>query len=317
MFSKEAEQKITGHSPRELAWRRFKSNKVAIPSLVVALLVILAVISAPLIYSLVGVDPAARDENALDSRGEVPGDWNGISAKHPLGVVPGIGYDLLARMLFGARVSFLIAVASTAITVFLGLLMGIVGGYFRGRVDGVIGRFTDFLLAFPTFFMIIALSAPTIERMEKSGLIQGNEARILYLIVIFAIFGWPYLSRIIRSQVISIRERDFVLSARALGASNFRILVKEVLPNVWTPVIIYVSLSLPGYLSAEAVFSYLGIGVQPPMPTLGTIIADSTKYMMNNSVYFFIPSLALILLVLTFNLLGDALRDALDPKSEN
>lgn len=317
MFSKEAEQKITGHSPRELAWRRFKSNKVAIPSLVVALLVILAVVLAPVIYSLVGVDPAARDEGALDNRGEVPGDWNGISAKHPLGVVPGIGYDLLARMLFGARVSFLIALASTAITVFLGLLMGVVGGYFRGRVDGVIGRFTDFLLAFPTFFMILALSAPTVERMEKSGLIQGNEARILYLILIFSIFGWPYLSRIIRSQVISIRERDFVLSARALGASNFRILVKEVLPNVWTPVIIYVSLSLPGYLSAEAVFSYLGIGVQPPMPTLGTIIADSTKYMMNNSVYFFIPSLALILLVLTFNLLGDALRDALDPKSEN
>lgn len=316
MFSKEAEQKIQGHSPRQLAWRRFKSNKVAIPSLVVAVLAIVSVILAPVIYSLLGIDPEARDENALDDRGEVPGDWNGISAKHPLGVIPGIGYDLLARMLFGARVSFLIALASTLITVFLGLFMGIVGGYFRGRVDGVIGRFTDFLLAFPTFFMIIALSAPTIERMEKSGFIRGNEARILYLILIFAIFGWPYLSRIIRSQVISIRERDFVLSAQALGASNFRILVKEILPNVWTPVIIYVSLALPGYLSAEAVFSYLGIGVQPPMPTLGTIIADSTKYMMNNTVYFFIPSLALILLVLTFNLLGDALRDALDPKSE-
>jgi len=316
VFSKEAEQKLQGHSPRELAWRRFKSNKVAIPSLVVALLAILVVVLSPVIYSLLGIDPNARDEDALDNRGEVPGDWNGISAKHPLGVIPGIGYDLLARMLFGARVSFLIALASTLITVVLGLFMGIVGGYFRGRIDGVIGRFTDFLLAFPTFFMIIALSAPTIERMEKSGLIRGNEARILYLILIFAIFGWPYLSRIIRSQVISIRERDFVLSAQALGASDFRILVKEVLPNVWTPIIIYVSLALPGYLGAEAVFSYLGIGVQPPMPTLGTIIADSTKYMMNNSVYFFIPASALILLVLTFNLLGDALRDALDPKSE-
>jgi peptide/nickel transport system permease protein len=197
------------------------------------------------------------------------------------------------------------------------LVLGIVGGYFRGRIDGVIGRFTDFLLAFPTFFMIIALSVPFVDRLEKSGVVQGNEARILYFILIFAIFGWPYLSRIIRSQVISIRERDFVLSAEALGASNLRILVKEVLPNVWTPVIVYVSLALPGYLTAEAVFSYLGIGVQPPMPTLGTIIADSTKYMMNNPVYFFIPSLALILLVLTFNLLGDALRDALDPKSES
>ena len=316
MFTKTVEQKLSGHSPRELAWRRFKSNKVAIPSLSVALFVILAVLFAPLIYSILGIDPEARYMNALDERGEVPGDWNGISFEHPFGVIPGIGYDLLARMLFGARVSFLIAVASVIVTVIIGLALGIIGGYFRGRIDGLIGRFTDFFLAFPTFFMIIALSVPLVDRLEKSGLVQGNEARVLYLILIFAIFGWPYLSRIIRSQVISIRERDFVLSAEALGASNLRILAKEVLPNVWTPVIVYVSLALPGYLSAEAVLSYLGIGVEPPMPTLGTIIADSTKYMMNNPVYFFIPSLALILLVLTFNLLGDALRDALDPKSE-
>ncbi len=316
MFTKTVEQKLSGHSPRELAWRRFKSNKVAIPSLSVALFVIFAVVFAPVIYWMLGIDPEARYMNALDERGEVPGDWNGISFEHPFGVIPGIGYDLLARMLFGARVSFLIAVSSVIVTVIIGLALGIIGGYFRGRIDGLIGRFTDFFLAFPTFFMIIALSVPLVDRLEKSGLVQGNEARVLYLILIFAIFGWPYLSRIIRSQVISIRERDFVLSAEALGASNLRILAKEVLPNVWTPVIVYVSLALPGYLSAEAVLSYLGIGVEPPMPTLGTIIADSTKYMMNNPVYFFIPSLALILLVLTFNLLGDALRDALDPKSE-
>jgi len=316
VFSKEAEQKMQGHSPRELAWRRFKSNKVAIPALVIALFVIVAVLLAPVIYSILGIDPDARDMTVMDDRGEIIGDFGGISWKHPFGVVPGIGYDLLARMLFGARVSFLIALASTVVTVLLGLLFGIVGGFFRGKVDGVIGRFTDFLLAFPQFFMILALSAPMVERIQKSGIAHDNEARILYLIIIFSIFGWPYLSRIIRSQVISIRERDFVLSARALGASNWRILFKEILPNVWTPIIIYVSLVLPGYLTAEAVFSYLGIGVQPPMPTLGVIIADSTHYMMNNATYFFIPSLTLILLVLTFNLLGDALRDALDPKSE-
>ena len=316
MFSKEAEQKITGHSPRELAWRRFKSNKVAVPSLVIAVFISLAVILAPLVYSILGIDPEARDLDALDERGEIIGDFGGISWKHPFGIVPGIGYDTLARMLFGARVSFLIALAATFATVVLGLLFGILGGYFRGKVDGVIGRFTDFLLAFPQFFMILALSAPLVDRIQRSGIAHDNEARILYLILIFGIFGWPYLSRIIRSQVISIRERDFVMSARALGASNSRILLKEVLPNVWTPIIIFVSLSLPGYLSAEAVFSYLGIGVQPPTPTLGVIIADSTHYMMNDATYFFIPSLTLILLVLVFNLLGDALRDALDPKSE-
>lgn len=316
MFSKEAEQKMQGHSPRELAWRRFKSNKVAIPSLALAIFVVLSVLLAPVIYGLLHIDPDFRDMTTIDERGEVIGDIGGISWKHPFGVVPGLGYDTLARMLFGARVSFLIALAATAVTVFLGLFFGILGGYFRGKVDGVIGRFTDFLLAFPQFFMILALSAPLVDRIQRSGIAHDNDARILYLILIFSIFGWPYLSRIIRSQVISIRERDFVLSARALGASNFRILVKEVLPNVWTPIIIYVSLSLPGYLTAEAVFSYLGIGVQPPTPTLGVIISDSTHYMMNDSTYFFIPSLTLILLVLIFNLLGDALRDALDPKSE-
>ena len=317
MFSKEAEQKLGGHSPRELAWRRFKSNRVAIPSLVIAVVVILLVVLAPVIYGVLGIDPHQRDMSAMDSRGQVIGDWGGISWKHPLGIVPGIGYDLLAQMLFGARVSFLIALAATVFTVLIGMVIGILGGFFRGRIDGILGRFTDFLLAFPQFFMILALSAPLVDRIQRAGIAHDNEARILYLVLIFAIFGWPYLSRIIRSQVISLRERDFVLSARALGASNTRILTKEILPNIWTPVIIYISLSLPGYLGAEAVFSYLGIGVQPPMTTLGVIIADSVKYMTNDAVYFFIPSLALILLVLTFNLLGDALRDALDPKSEN
>lgn len=276
----------------------------------------LAVLLAPVIYGLLGVDQNTRYTDLMDDHGEVIGEFSGISPSHPFGIIPGIGYDLLARMLFGARVSFLIALASTIFTVVLGLAMGVLSGYFRGKVDSVISRFTDFLLSFPTFFMILALSIPLVQRIKDAGVVDDNEARILYLIIIFAVFGWPYLSRIIRAQVISIRERDFVLSARALGASNLRILLKEVLPNVWTPIIIYVSLALPGYLSAEAVFSYLGVGVQPPMPTLGTIISNSTKYMLNNPTYFFIPSLTLILLVLTFNLLGDALRDALDPKSE-
>lgn len=317
MFSKEAAKTSVGRSPRQLAWRRFKSNKVAIPSLVAVSIIIGAVVFAPQVCALLGISPDIRDESAIDSRGQVIGDWGGISPEHPFGVVPGIGYDVLARLLYGARISFLIALMATLASVGMGVLLGVIAGYFRGRVDGVIGRFTDFLLAFPSFFMILALSAPMVQRIEMSGIARDNDARILYLILILAIFGWPYLSRIIRSQVLSLRERDFVLSARALGASNSRIIFKEILPNVWTPVIVYMSLTLPGYLTAEAVFSYLGIGVQPPTPTWGLMIADSTKFIINEPTYFFIPSLSLILVVLVFNLLGDALRDALDPKSEN
>jgi peptide/nickel transport system permease protein len=266
---------------------------------------------------LVNINPNERDTAALTARGETIGRFGGMSWNHPLGVEPGIGYDILARLIYGARISFLVAAIATLVSISIGLLIGLLSGYFRGKTDSVLGRFTDFLLAFPAFFMIIALSAPMIARIEKSGLARDNSARVLYLILVLALFGWPYFSRIMRSQVLSLRERDFVLASRALGASHARIIFKELLPNLWTPVIVYLSLALPGYLAAEAVFSYLGIGVQPPAATWGLLISDSIKYIISEPTYFVIPSLSLILVVLYFNLLGDAVRDALDPKSEN
>lgn len=307
---------VISRSPKQLAWRRFRANPTGLLSLGVALFFVLSALFAPVIAWLINVSPTDRDASAMDSRGQIIGKFGGISWDHPLGIEPGIGYDLLARLMYGARISFLVAFISTIATVGLGLIIGVLTGYFRGRVDGVIGRFTDFLLAFPSFFMILALSAPMIERIERSGVARDNAARVLYLILILAFFGWPYMSRIMRSQVLSLRERDFVLAAKALGASDRRIIFRELLPNLWTPVIVYLSLSLPGYLTAEAVFSYLGIGVQPPTATWGLLISDSVKYVLTSPAFFFIPSIALILVVLSFNLLGDAVRDALDPKSE-
>ncbi|CAB4605600.1 MAG: ABC transporter permease subunit [Actinobacteria bacterium] len=307
---------LISRSPRELAWRRFRANRIAIPAALASFSIAFIAIFAPVIAWIVNVSPTERDANAITARGETIGKLGGMSWNHPLGVEPGIGYDLLARLMFGSRISFMVAVISTFATVALGLIIGIVSGYYRGRIDAIFGRFTDFLLSFPSFFMIIALSVPMIQRIEKSGIARDNGARILYLIIILSFFGWPYFSRIIRSQVLSLRERDYVVAARALGASNRRIIFRELLPNLWTPVIVYVSLALPGYLAAEAVFSYLGIGVQPPSATWGLIIADSTKYILNEPTYFFVPAVSLILVVLSFNLLGDAIRDALDPKSE-
>lgn len=308
---------LTSRSPRELAWRRFKKNKVGIAALCTSLFFVSAAVFAPVVAWLVNVNPNERDTAALTARGETIGRFGGMSWNHPLGVEPGIGYDILARLIYGARISFLVAAIATLASISIGLLIGLLSGYFRGRTDSVLGRFTDFLLAFPAFFMIIALSAPMIARIEKSGLARDNSARVLYLILVLALFGWPYFSRIMRSQVLSLRERDFVLASRALGASHTRIIFKELLPNLWTPVIVYLSLALPGYLAAEAVYSYLGIGVQPPAATWGLLISDSIKYIISEPTYFVIPSLSLILVVLSFNLLGDAVRDALDPKSEN
>lgn len=307
---------VRSRSPRELAWRRFRSHRAGVITLAIALFLVAVTLLAPLLKAIFGLDPTIRYNNLLNAQGFPAGKFNGISLAHPLGLEPGIGHDLLSRLLFGARVSFTVALIVTVSSVAVGLVMGIVMGYFRGKVDSTLGRLIDFLLAFPAFFMIVALSLPMVQRLEQTGLVQGNSARMSYLVIILIFFGWPYLARIIRAQVLSIRERDYVLAARAMGASHRRIIFNEILPNTWSIVIVYLSLSLPGYLTAEAVFSFLGLGVQPPDATWGLLIADSIKYVMTNPTYFFIPSTLLIVTVLTFNLLGDAVRDALDPKSE-
>ncbi len=307
---------VIGRTPRQLAWRRFRRNRFGLPTLIISGTITLSTVLAPLIGGLFGIDGRKRFPETLSSRGMPIGNFGGISWSHPLGIEPGIGHDLLARLIFGARISFFVALITTVLSIAIGVVAGIIMGFFRGRVDSTIGRFIDFLLAFPSFFMIVALSLPMVQRLEKSGIAEGNTARMLYLVLILIFFGWPYLARVIRSQVLSIRERDYVMAARALGASNTRIIFKEILPNLWSIIVVYFSLSLPGYLTAEAVFSFLGLGIQPPDASWGLLISDSIKYVMNEPTYFFITTTSLIFVVLTFNLLGDAVRDALDPKSE-
>ena len=307
---------VIGRTPRQLAWRRFRSNRFGLPTLIISATLVVVTVVAPFIGGLLGIDGRERFPETLSSRGMPIGSFGGISWAHPLGIEPGIGHDLLARLIFGARISFFVALITTILSITIGVVAGIVMGFFRGRVDSTIGRFIDFLLAFPSFFMIVALSLPMVQRLEKSGIAEGNTARMLYLVLILIFFGWPYLARVIRSQVLSIRERDYVMAARALGASNTRIIFREILPNLWSIIIVYFSLALPGYLTAEAVFSFLGLGIQPPDASWGLLISDSIKYVMNEPTYFFITTTSLIFVVLTFNLLGDAVRDALDPKSE-
>lgn len=209
---------VVGRSPRQLAWRRFRANKTGIITLSIALFLILSTIFAPLLRDIFGLDPRVRYNELMNSQGFPTGGFNGISWAHPLGLEPGIGHDLLSRLLFGARTSFFVALIVTFSSVSIGLIMGILMGYFRGAVDSTLGRFIDFLLAFPSFFMIVALSLPMVQRLEATGLVEGNSARMTYLVLILIFFGWPYLARIMRSQVLSIRERDYIMAARALGA---------------------------------------------------------------------------------------------------
>jgi len=307
---------ITSRSPRQIAWMRFKRNKVGMVAAWVSVIILMLSLFAPLVCKVLGINPDELNLDLIDSSGIPTLPNGGISLEHPLGLTPRIGRYLLANLLYGSRISFTVAILTTSMTLFIGLIVGIVGGYFRGRIDDYLGRFTDFLLAFPAFFMIVALSDPMVARIQDIGLAQGNSARIVFLIFFLSFFGWPGFSRLVRSQVLSLRERDFVTAAQAMGASRRRIIFKELMPNLWAPVIVVVSLSLPGYLAAEAVFSFLGIGIQAPATTWGILLDSSSRFVTVYPNFFLIVAGSLVLVVLAFNLVGDALRDALDPRSE-
>jgi len=304
---------IKSRSPRQIAWMRFKRNKVGVISAILSITILSLSLLAPIVTRILGLDKDELNLDLLDVSG-IP--TVGFSREHPLGLIPGTGRDFLAQLLYGSRISFLVAIFTTITALTIGLFVGIIGGYFRGRIDNYLGRTTDFLLAFPAFFMIVALSEPMVRRIEDAGLAQGNAARILFLIIFLSFFGWPGFSRLIRSQVLSIREREYVTAAQAMGASRTRIILKELLPNLWAPVIVVVSLSLPGYLAAEAVYSYLGIGVQPPASTWGILLSNATRYVTVMPSFFLIAAGSLVIVVLAFNLVGDAIRDALDPRAD-
>ena len=311
----ESSHEFAQRTPKQIAWKRFRRNKVGVVSAWVAIFFIAAAILAPIIIRLLGLSNVKTYPETLNDYAMPIGKFGGMSLKHPLGVEPGAGRDVLSLLLYGSRISYTVAVITSVASIGLGMLIGVTTGYFRGRVDAIVGRFSDFLLSFPGTFMIIALSLPLTQRVEALGIARDNGARIVVLVVFFVFFGWPGFARLIRSQAMSMRERDFVMAAQAMGASSWRIITKELLPNLWPTAIVFLSLSLPGFLSAEAVFSFLGVGVQAPASTFGLVLADAVGYWRDDPAYLLIPSIMLVIIVLSLNLLGDAIRDALDPKS--
>ena len=284
--------------------------------LVVLVAFYLTAVFGPVLLGMIGIDPYRRDPAAISELGGRPlGEWGGISATHILGVEWGTGRDIFAQLLSGLRISLVIASSATLITVAIGTTVGIIAGYTGGWTDTVIGRFMDLVLAFPFLLIILALSGVLTQRLTELGVPEGNPSRITYLILVLSVFGWPYLARIVRGQVLSLREREFVEAAVAMGASKRRILFTEILPNLWAPILVYATLTLPAYIGLEAALSFLGVGVLPPETTFGAMLANSVSYFNVVPSYLFIPGTVLVVLVVSFNLLGDSLRDALDPKA--
>ena len=312
----EAPAEIKGRSLTQIAWGRLRRDRTFIFSGIVLLIILLVALFAPLITSWLGVDPYTTDKAAISESGGKPlGPWGGASVEHPLGVEWGTGRDILARLLYGLRISLLIAFSATVLVVFLGTLFGVISGYARGFTDAAIGRFMDLILAFPFLLIILALSGAMTQRLTALGVPEGNASRITYLILILGVFGWPYLARIVRGEVLSLREREFVEAAIAMGASTPRILFREILPNLWAPILVYATLLLPTYIAVEAVLSFLGVGILPPEPSFGAMLSESVQFFQLVPSYLFIPGTLLVIVVVAFNLAGDSVRDALDPKA--
>jgi peptide/nickel transport system permease protein len=307
---------IAGRSPTQIAFHRLRRDKVSMAAFVILVVVVLFALAAPLLRSFGVLDPYSFNPRLVGGFGSMPtGSLGGVTLAHPFGVEPGTGRDVFSRVVLGISFSLLIATAATLLSVVIGLAVGIISGYMGKSTDFWLSRTMDLILSFPQLLMLLALSPVLRDRITSMGVPAGTATSAVYLILVLGFFGWPYLARVIRGQVFTLRNREFVEAARSLGATRRRIWVRELLPNLWAPLIVYISLTLPLFISAEASLSFLGVGLQAPTPSLGNILNNSVSYADPDPTFFYVPGACLVLIVLSFNMLGDGLRDALDPKS--
>lgn len=304
--------KVQGRSLGRIAWERLKRDKLALGGGIVVLLLIVIAILAPLIVNIAGQDPNAYNENLIDPLFSTPkGSLGGMSGDHWLGVEPVNGRDIFARIVYGARISLLVGFLSAFVAVVLGVLLGVLAGYFGGWLDALISRVMDMLLSFPQLLFIIAL----VSVMPNSMLgLTGTSVRVFVMIVVIGFFGWPNVGRVVRAQTLSLREREYVEAARSLGAGQRHIIFKELMPNLVAPIIVYATMMIPTNILNEAALSFLGVGVKPPSSSWGQMLSSALSYYESDPMYMVIPGVAIFITVLSFNLLGDGVRDALDPR---
>jgi ABC-type dipeptide/oligopeptide/nickel transport system permease subunit len=299
---------VAGRTPWRLFRERFLEDRVALVALAFIVLEILAAVLAPVIVRAVGHPPNAQYPSALDPQFGTP---TGPSRSFLFGV-DSVGEDVFSRVLYGARVSLEVALVATALAVVIGTVLGMVAGYYRGAPDTLISRVIDVTLAFPVLLLALGIaSACSLGNGCARGLIQPGKTTVIVAIVVI---NWTYIGRIIRGQVLSLREKEFVEAARSLGASDSTILFRELLPNLVAPIVVYTTLVIPQNILLEAALSYLGVGINPPQASWGEMIAEATPIFNTAWWYFAFPGAALLLTVLAFNLVGDGVRDALDPR---
>jgi peptide/nickel transport system permease protein len=293
-------QTIEGRSQWQLTWRRLRGDKVAIISIIVILLIVAFALAAPLVAAGTGhaVDQAFPNKGLkLTGLPVGPGTHGFLLGTDD------IGRDLLVRIAYGARISLLVGIVTTAIATVAGVSIGLIAGYFGGLVDAILARCIDAALAFP--FIVLALALASVFTPS-----------LTIVIGVITFFSWAGISRIVRGQTLSLKEKEYIEAARSVGAGPWRIMFIDILPNLLGPVLVLATLYIPTAVTFEATLSFLGIGIPPPAPSWGNILAEAQSYYQTAWWYIVFPAAALLITTLAFNLLGDGIRDAMDPRTE-
>ena len=293
-------------APGRLFWRRFCRHRLALASGGLLVLIALAALAAPLIGSWLGL---AVDRVDLFNQYAPP------DASHPLGTDEA-GRDVLMRLLHGGRISLLVGLVAAIGAATLGTAIGLFAGYFGGRLDALLMRTTDGVIALPILPLLIVLAAIDLGKLGLPAAVTDSESVSLYrIIVIIALFGWTTVARLVRSATLSVRTREFVRAAEALGARPGRIMLRHILPNVVSPIIVATTLSIGSIILLESVLSFLGLGIQPPVASWGNMLSNAQELITRAPRLAVLPGLAIFVTVMAFNFLGDGLQDALDPRA--
>lgn len=299
---------ISGDTPGRLLWRRFLRHRLAVVSLAVLLLLALLACLAPSFNLLLGFDVTAVD---LLARLAPP------SLTHPLGTDE-LGRDLFLRLLDGGRVSLLVGILAALVAAVIGTAIGLLAGYFGGRLDRLLMRLTDGVIALPLLPLLIVLAAVDLGKVGLPAAVVNDPDISLYRIVlIIALVGWTTVARLVRGATLSLRERDFVLAAIAQGASSWRIMTVHILPNAVSPIVVATTLSVGNVILLESVLSFLGLGIQPPAASWGNMLTNAQETIWSAPMLAFYPGLLIFVTVIAFNFLGDGLQDALDPRAQS
>jgi peptide/nickel transport system permease protein len=289
-------------------FRRFLRNRLAVVSAVVLVILILFAMSASLVEAILGIDGDAVD---LFARYGAP------SATHLLGTDE-LGRDILVRLMYGGQVSLMVGLVATIAAAIIGTTIGIISGYVGGRTDAFVMRVTDGVIALPLLPLLIVLAAIDLNKLGiPESIVRSEDVSLYRIIVIVALAGWTTVARLVRASTLSIKTRPFVMAARAQGASAFRIMTVHILPNLMSPIIVATTLSVGNVILLESVLSFLGLGIQPPLPSWGNLLTGAQETIWEAPGLAFFPGMLIFATVIAFNFIGDGLQDALDPRADD